>query len=66
MKCCDNYKYNPHYSHVSCGNCGAVTLDGGREHGIAAGKTFKNIAYAEFYKNNGRRAEDDFKEKKDV
>jgi hypothetical protein len=64
MKCCDNYKYNPSYAYVKCGSCGAVTLDGGREHGIAARKTFKSMRYAEFYKKNGYRVEDDLKEDK--
>ena len=60
--CCGNYKYAPEYTHTLCGNCGAVTLDSGREWGIAKGMTFKTMDHAKFYIANGHRADNDFKE----
>ena len=64
MSCayCDDYKYNPSYTHVNCGNCGAVTLDSGREWGIAKGMSFKNMDFARFYIEKGHRAGEDKKD----
>lgn len=62
MKCCDNYKYNPSYTYASCGNCGAITLDSGREWGVAKNMTFKSMSHAEFYIKNGKRSDNDLKE----
>jgi len=61
MSCnyCNDYKYNPHYSYVECANCGAVTLDSGREWEIAKRMSFKNMEFAKFYIKNGSRAEAD-------
>ena len=61
MSCsyCDNYKYNPSYAFVSCGNCGAVTLDGGNEWKIAKRMEFKNMDFAKFYIDKGFRADAD-------
>jgi len=58
-KYCDDYKYNPHYSHVSCSNCGAVTLDGGSEWKIGKRMSFKNMDHAKFYIDKGFRSETD-------
>ena len=61
-QCCDNYKYQPNYDYVSCGNCGAIKLDNGSSHGIAKGMMFKTMAHARFYKKNGKRSDNDFKD----
>jgi len=63
MKCCGNYIYNPSYAYASRGGCGAISLDSGREWGIAKNMTFKTMDYAKFYMKNGVRAESDFNEK---
>lgn len=57
MKCqfcgSEDTKGYPEYNHYVYGCCGAVTLDSGRDWGIAKNKSFENLDVAKFYLANG-------------
>lgn len=42
------------YEYVTCLGCGRIRIGNHSNWGIAAGKTFKDLATARFYKDNGR------------
>lgn len=58
---CD-HKFRAHWAHSKCEKCGAIHLGNSRQdredYGIAANKTFRNMAEAKFYQANGFLPED--------
>lgn len=48
---CIHAKCTPHYTHVSCNECGSICTDG--DWGIASRMWFKSEEEAHFYQKNG-------------
>jgi len=57
---CD-HEWAARWAHHDCTKCGAVKFGNSKndrsDYGVAAGKTFKNMATAKFYQQNGRLPE---------
>lgn len=56
-----NHEFLAKWDHSKCVKCGVIYIGNSKSNredwGVAAGKTFKNMEEAKFYKNNGRLPE---------